>query len=284
MVGIAAIANATSVRAREEGKAVTVVEDGSDLGLDIGAEAIVPSDRELSEQPTEGGRYVLGTDNRQPLTSQQYPWSAIGKIIGIGADGYAHSCTGALVAPDVVLTNAHCVLDVATRQYHSEIAFFPNFIDGRAPDGANVVQVYVGTDFSDVGRGGLSPDDWALMKLDQPLGHQYGTLQLRPLPPSVLERNPGKMWLVGYSGDFPPTRPGETAGVHAQCSILGEAAGAFSGMLLHDCDMEGGASGGPILGIIDNQVYIVGLNVGHFQGGFQGRGNLAIDISRIGVR
>lgn len=40
MVGIAAIANATSVRAREEGKAVTVVEDGSDLGLDIGAEAI----------------------------------------------------------------------------------------------------------------------------------------------------------------------------------------------------------------------------------------------------
>ncbi|NJL85589.1 MAG: hypothetical protein HC886_05825 [Leptolyngbyaceae cyanobacterium SM1_1_3] len=45
-------------------------------------------------------------------------------------------------------------------------------------------EVDLGTDFAD----GSDPDpnDWALVKLDRPLGDRYGTLQWQALPANVL--------------------------------------------------------------------------------------------------
>lgn len=169
-IGLAGASILIPVRAQDAGETVTIVEDKSDLELDLEAEAIVPDDRGELEQPNEGGRQILGTDDRIPLTSQKYPWSAIGRIVSIGADRRSQwSCTGALVASDVVLTNAHCVLNPETSQFHAK------------------------------------------------------------------------------------------------------------GMLLHDCDTTGGASGGPILTVVDGKIAIVALHSGAVQGA-----NVAVEISRIG--
>ncbi|MEH2348724.1 MAG: trypsin-like serine protease [Nostoc sp.] len=79
-----------------------------------------------------------GSDDRIPMTSRDYPWSAIGKIEGISADGGGYSCTGTLIAEDVVLTNAHCVVNPETRKVSQAIAFEPNLVNGVVKNKSDV--------------------------------------------------------------------------------------------------------------------------------------------------
>lgn len=244
------------------------------------SEPILPERLEQSESPLENGRLIFGEDNRVAVTSTQYPWSTVGRIQGISANGEGYICTGALIASDVVITNAHCVIDPETHQWSRQVSFAPNLIDGRLQsqkDLAQVIEVKAGTDFRET-DGDFSPDDWAILKLDKPLGFKYGTLRWRALPASFLSENPKQFALVGYSGDFPPTGPGETASVHMGCSIRGEA----QEVLLHDCDMLGGSSGGPILGKLNNDFRVVGINFGSVNSPEAGiAANLAVKVSRI---
>ncbi|MBD2093474.1 hypothetical protein H6F67_26920 [Microcoleus sp. FACHB-1515] len=73
---------------------------------------------------------------------------------------------------------------------------------------------------------------------------------------SLVQDYESRLILAGYSADFPASNPGRSAGVHMGCSILGEVEGS----LIHDCDMTGGSSGGPILAFIDDEFRIVALN------------------------
>ena len=85
-------------------------------------------------------------------------------------------------------------------------------------------------------------------------------------PSSTLVQNQKKFIFVGYSSDFPnPKKPkyeflsagsGWTASFQDKCSILQDD----QNVLFHDCDTTGGSSGGPIIGVIDGQPYIVALN------------------------
>jgi V8-like Glu-specific endopeptidase len=230
----------------------------SQLNLPLNSQPVIPENLEQSKTPFEG-RAIVGFDERIQMTSRKYPWSAVGRIEGVGMDGGGYTCTGTLLAPDIVLTNAHCVVNPKTQQVSSQIWFQPNLIYGNLQDQADLafVQEYaVGTDFSDFE--GANPHDWAILKLDRPVGEKYGTLPWASLSTRILKQNQGQFALIGYSGDFPEEGPGETAGVHIGCSILGEE----NGLLIHNCDTTGGASGGPIIGIIDGRFQIIGLHAG----------------------
>jgi len=205
-------------------------------------------------------RVVSGDDNRVPMNNRDYPWSAVGRIVSEAADGSISLCTGTLVAENVVLTNAHCAIASETQQLHKRIAFQPNLINGaitNADDMAWVQEVLLGTDFTESGND-PDPNDWALLKLDRSLGDRYGTLRWQTLPSEVLLSKASRLNLVGYSGDFPPDNPGETAGVHQGCSILDDA----DPFWVHDCDTTGGASGGPIMAEIEGDFYVVALHTG----------------------
>jgi protease YdgD len=246
----------------------TKVQNPAVFKLQTKGEPSVPNQPE-DKEPPGNRRAIIGSDNRIPMTSRKYPWSAVGKIEGTGDDG-SYSCTGTLIAEDVVLTNAHCVINPETGKVSKAIAFLPNLINGIVRDKKDVAyatSVYYGTDFK---RGNLEDfvDDWAVLKLDKPLGSKYGYLGWKSFPGSTLIGDTKKFALVGYSGDFPnPKKKGYealtagesmTAGAHLGCSILRQRDNLF----YHNCDTTGGASGGAIITNIDGKYYIVALHSG----------------------
>lgn len=237
-------------------------------------DGFIPKRLRQSENPYPV-RGIIGEDNRQPMTSRDYPWSTVGRI----DVNYEPFCTGTLIYESLVLTNSHCVFE--NGKLAKNIHFYPNLINGRLrndEDRATVKFVYAGTNESAVNK----QDDWAILLLDKPLGKKYGFLSWKSLPLEVLKKNVKQVWLVGYSGDFPEPKlhpdlnagKGETAGVHSDCSIVGES----DGMLVHDCDTTGGASGSALITKIDGSYHIVGL---HARRNKDNTENYAVEIERV---
>lgn len=261
----------------------TQIQDISAFTVDFNAAPIIPSELEQTDNPNEGGRGIIGsTDDRIPMTTRNYPWSAIGRVEGLSANGEQYICTGALITPEIVLTNAHCVYDPETHKASQAIRFMPNLVNGRLQneeDATFVSDAYAGTDFSD-NAPPPNPNDWAILKLENSLGSRYGTIGLANLSASELITNyQSKLVLPGYSFDFPPDNPSETAGVHLGCSVVD----VRGGVVIHDCDTRGGSSGGPILAEVNGEVRIVAVNSAEFANQTTGRGteNYGVPVSTV---
>ena len=260
-------------------------EQAGEFKINSNGKPFIPSTLERSVKPNEGTRGVVGADRRIPMTSRKYPWSAVGRVQGTTSDEQGYHCTGTLIAENIVLTNAHCVIDPETGEFSKKIEFMPNTIDGQYQDIAQVEQVVYGTDFKQ-GRG-IPHTDWAILKINQPLGRKYGYLGWRSIPTQTLVKNPDAFFFVGYSSDFPTQNyqryfsagQGWTASYEAGCSIVGEQ----RGLLLHDCATAKGSSGGAIIGVIGGEPYIVALNNAERTDPQTGQGviNYAVKISTI---
>lgn len=253
--------------------------DASQFKIQGTGKPFQPSGLASSEKPidgdrrVEGWRGVVGSDDRIPMISRKYPWSAIGRIVGESTDHSLYTCTGTLIAENIVLTNSHCVIDPETHQLSKKIRFLPNVINRELQDDNDVAlaeKVLYGTDFTN-NKITNQTNDWALIQLNKPIGRKYGYLGWKSLPSSTLIKNQKKFIFVGYSGDFPNPKksgydllsagPGWTASFQEGCSILGDE----QNILLHDCDTTSGSSGGPIIGVINAQPYIVALNNAEFK-------------------
>jgi V8-like Glu-specific endopeptidase len=262
-------------------------QQASKLKLESDGKPFIPPRLGRSVKPNEGGSRGIptGIDNRTPMLSRKYPWSAIGRVQGTETNGQRYHCTGSLIADNLVLTNAHCVISPETGELSKKIEFMPNVIDGKYRDIAEVEQVIYGTDFKQSSK--ITPNDWAIMKINQPLGRKYGHLGWKSIPTATLIKNPKSLFFVGYSGDFPTEKfkkyftagAGFTASYEAGCSIVDED----EGFLLHDCATAGGSSGGAIIAAIDGEPYIVALNNAEAKNTRTGQDiiNTAVKISTI---
>jgi V8-like Glu-specific endopeptidase len=285
---------ATAIAQPANTPSLTIASDARITDLPNPNQSTVPTNRLKSKAPSvsrgilcKPSQIAEDCDDRVPMRSNDYPWSAIGRL-QIGDDGH---CTGTLIDESWVLTNAHCVIDSKTHQITTEpLAFLPNLIDGKLQsddDRAQVIKVIAGTDFSDSDVI-PNPNDWAIVKLDRPLGKTYGTIGWKAIPSTLLIKNTRKFTLAGYSSDFPNTEkyseftagPGLTAGLHQSCSITGEQSDK---VLIHNCDMRAGASGSAILGWINDEPYIVAINNAEWANRRTNVGyeNYAVNVSRI---
>jgi len=243
-------------------------EDTSQFNIQGTGKPFQPSGLARSEKPYDRTRAIIRRDDRIPMISRKYPWSAIGRIVGKSTNGNRYTCTGTLISENVVLTNSHCVIDPKTHQLSNRVAFLPNVINGELQDDNDIAlaeKVIYGTDFT-LDKITNQTNDWALIQLNKPIGRKYGYLGWKSLPSSTLIKNQKKFIFVGYSGDFPNPKKrgyeflnggsGWTASFQEKCSILGDE----QNVLFHNCDTTSGSSGGPIIASINGQPYIVALN------------------------
>jgi V8-like Glu-specific endopeptidase len=230
----------------------------------------VVSPRKMSG-PENRAKEIIGKDDRQTTNSgKQYPWTAIGRV-------FPGNCTATLVGEDLLLTNAHCVLDYEQKgKNFQEITFHPNVVNGQTRETADVARVteaITGTDFTESisyrrqypGWQGISlgdsAQDWALLKLDKPVGLKYGFWNWRAIPTAALVKDhKNKLAIAGYPQDFKHPEllqsQGNTLAVQEGCSILKEELNMYQ----HDCDTAKGSSGSPIFYRSGGNLLMVALN------------------------
>ena len=169
-------------------------------------------------------------------------WAAVGRV---NAGGYRSRgmCSGVLVAPDRVLTAAHCVFrDDGRAVAVEDLHFVAGWHRGRARDDAGVVAVALHPQALEDGR--IDPGhDLALLQLDR-------ALEIAPIGLMGRRMAAGPFALVAYQGSRP-----HVMGGRFDCALRLQT---FS-LALTTCPVEGGSSGGPLMGQVDGQWAVVGV-------------------------
>ncbi|MDQ2090481.1 trypsin-like serine peptidase [Marimonas arenosa] len=173
-------------------------------------------------------------------------WEAVGRL-DIGGKGF---CTGALIAPDLVLTAAHCLYDSLSGAQinHEEIEFLAGWRNGRASAYRWVRRAVVHPEY--VYNGKVSADrvrnDVALLELHHPIRNTT-------VVPFATDQRPKKgdrIGVVSYARER-----SEAPSMQEACRVMARQ----SGMLIMSCEADFGSSGAPVFSFQDGVPRIVSV-------------------------
>lgn len=173
-------------------------------------------------------------------------WEAVGRI-DINGTGF---CTGALIAPKLVLTAAHCLFDRETRARITEgrVQFLAGWRNGRAGAYRDVSRVVVHPSyiFDEALSSKRVRYDLALLELSRPIRNG----SITPFKTAARPREGDSVGVVSYALDR-----SEAPSLQEVCEVLARQ----EGVLVTSCTVDFGASGAPIFVVQDGEAKIVSV-------------------------
>ena len=223
--------------------------------------AALVADRSASSQDLHPG--IIGKDDRVLLEEQGPPWDAVGQV-NISGYRMAGRCTGTLVAPNLVVTAAHCVVDPWSRKPFPlhDIHFLAGVRRTESKGHATVQCLHFPENYQFIPPEKILPalpaqtvtmrsflTDVVVMVLDTSL-----TVDPAPLAEG-LSAQPGlRLAHVAYAADrrFMPS-------AHFDCHLLSSEPRP---LWFNDCDTHPASSGGPLFIRTDGTYRIAAIMLG----------------------
>lgn len=204
------------------------------------------SDCHGRERPATIDDHFYGRDDRVRIDPQQAPW----RFMGSFTNGIGERCTATLISRDVIMTAAHCV--------SSEDGIHPDGTFAPAAGGptARSIAYLISTTFDYqrfIETNEVDAHDWALVRLNRPLGEELGYASVRRFTRRELAAPQDvNLQQAGYSWDT-----GDLLSANIDCHpIQFYDDGAFA----HACDTTQGDSGSGFLIRSGRRYHLVGVD------------------------